>query len=133
MNQKQRLLFVLALILLAVTASSTHGTTTVALDRTTGIDVVSQDTGLLAVSQTTTGFNATTNNADLTVAVTNQLALPIDRITISVDGTTKTTGRILPGATDSVSFTGVDCSTMIMIKYDTEGLAQRVERPIDCR
>jgi hypothetical protein len=133
MNQRQRLLFVLALVLLAVTASSTHGTTTVALDRTAGIDVVEQDTGLLAVSQTTTGFNATTNNADLTVTVTNQLTLPIDRIAISVDGTTKTTGRVSPGATDSVSFPSVDCSAIIVIEYDTESLAQRVERPIDCR
>lgn len=133
MNQKQRLLFVLALILLAVTASSTYGTTTVTLDRTAGIDVVGQDTGLLAVSQTTDGFNATTNNADLTVAVTNQLTLPIDRIIISVGGTTKTIVRISPGATDSVSFTNVDCSTIIMIEYDSKSLAQRVERPISCR
>jgi hypothetical protein len=133
MNQKQRLLFVLALILLAVTASSTHGTTTVALDRTAGIDIVGKDAGLLAVSQTTNGFNATTNNADLTVTVTNQLALPIDRITVSVDGTTKTTERVSPGATGSVSFTDVDCSTIIVIEYDTKSLAQRVERPIDCR
>ncbi|ESS02960.1 MAG: hypothetical protein A07HR67_02468 [uncultured archaeon A07HR67] len=129
---RQRLLLVLAIVLLTVTASGTHGATTVALDRTTATDIVDQDSGLLAVSQATTGFNTTTNRADLTVTATNQLTLTIDKINISVDGTTRTAKRVSPGATVSVSFTSVDCAATVVIEYDTESITQRAERQIDC-
>jgi hypothetical protein len=133
MNRGGRLLFVLALALIIVTATGTHGATTVALDRTADVDIVDQSAGLLAVSQTPTGFNATTNTANLTITVTNQLTLPIERVDVTVEYTTRTTGHVSPGGRADVSFTDVDCATTVVIEYDTGALEQRIERPILCR
>lgn len=129
---KRGRLLLLALALLAVTASATHGATSVSLDRTASVDIVDQNAGLLAVSQTTTGYNSTLNTADLTVKVTNQLTVTIDQVDISAGGTAKTTGTVSPGATASVSFPNADCVTTVVIRYDTGSLTQRIERPIRC-
>ena len=102
------------------------------LDRTASVDIVDQNAGLLAVSQTTTGYNSTLNTADLTVKVTNQLTVTIDQVDVSAGGTAKTTGTVSPGATASVSFTNADCVATIVIRYDTGSLTQRIERPIRC-
>jgi len=122
----------LALALLAVTASATHGATSVSLDRTASVDVVDQNAGLVTVSQTATGYNSTLNTADLTVKVTNQLTVTIDQVDVSAGGTAKTIKTVSPGETASVSFTNVDCATTIVIKYDTGSLSQRIEQPIRC-
>lgn len=132
---KQKTILLLALVVLAFAVLGPSGThaATVTLDRTTGTDIVDQSGGLLAVSQTTTGFNATTNRAELSVEVTNQNTMTVNQVDISADGTTKTTGTMSPGVTAGVSFTDVDCATTIVIEYDTGSLAQRIERPISCR
>jgi archaellum component FlaF (FlaF/FlaG flagellin family) len=132
MKRRRILLLALALALLAIAASGTHGATSVALDRTASVDIVEQSAGLLAVSQTTTGYNSTLNTADLTVEVTNQISVSIDQVDISADGATKITGSLLPGATASVSFSGVDCDGTTVIAYDTGSLEQRIETEIRC-
>jgi hypothetical protein len=122
----------LAVALLAITASGTHGATTIALDRTANVDIVDQSVGLLAVSQTTTSFNSTLNTADLTVEVTNQVTVEIDQVDISADGTTKTATVGSPGATASVSFTDVDCAAIVVIEYSTGSLEQQIRTDIRC-
>jgi archaellum component FlaF (FlaF/FlaG flagellin family) len=129
--KKQVLL--LALALLVVTASGTHGSMTTTLDRTADVDIVDQGAGLMAVSQTTTGYNSTLNTADLTVEVTNQISVSISQADISADGTTKTTESLSPGATATVSFTDVDCSRTVVIRYETDSFTQRIEQPITCQ
>lgn len=119
--------------MLAITASSTHGTTSMTLDRTASVDIVDQNAGLLAVSQTTTGYNSTLNRADLNLKVTNQISVSIDRVNISAGGTAKSTGSLSPGASDSVSFADVDCDGTIAIAYEIGSLSQRIERPITCQ
>ena len=130
---KKRWMLLLAFALVVITASGTHGVTLIALDRPANVDIVDQNAGLLAVSQTTTGYNATTNRADLTVDVTNQLTVRIDQIHISADGTTRTTGPVVSGASDSVSFTEVDCDQAILIEYGVGSVEQRIETDIRCQ
>ncbi|ERG88215.1 MAG: hypothetical protein J07HX5_00358 [halophilic archaeon J07HX5] len=130
---KRGRILLLALALLAVTAGGTHGATSMTLDRTANIDIVDQNAGLLAVSQTTTGYNSTLNTADLTVEVTNQISVSIDQVDISAGGTAKPTGSLSPGVSDSVSFPDVDCNGTIAIAYEIGSLNQRIERPITCQ
>ncbi|ESS06226.1 MAG: hypothetical protein A07HB70_01776 [uncultured archaeon A07HB70] len=131
MNRRRT--FALTFALLAITASGTHGAMSMTLDRTASVDIVDQNAGLLAVSQTTTDFNSTQNTADLTVEITNQITVDIDRVDITTDGTTRSTGTVSPGAIDSVSFADVDCAAIVVIEYDTGSLDQRIERPITCQ
>jgi hypothetical protein len=129
---KRRPILLLAFALLAITVSGTHGATSIELDRTADVDIVDQDAGLLAVSQTTSNFNSTPNTADLTVTVTNQITVDIAQVNISAGGITKTTGIVSPGATASVSFTDVDCASTIVVEYNTGSLEQRISADIRC-
>jgi hypothetical protein len=129
---KRRRILLLALALLAIAASGTHGSTSVALDRTASVDIVEQSAGLLAVSQTTTGYNSTLNTADLTVEVTNQLTVTITQIDISVDGTTKSDNIVGPGRSSSSSFNDVDCDETIVIEVDAGSLQQQIRTDIRC-
>lgn len=130
---QRRILFIL-LALLVITASGTHGATSVTLDRTANVDIVDQDAGLLAVSRTTTGYNETTNTADLTVEVTNQLTVTITQIDISVGGTTKSEDIVGPGVSRSSSFPDVDCDETIVIEVDATyaSLQQQIRTDIRC-
>lgn len=125
-------ILLLAFALLAITVSGTHGATSIELERTAEVDIVDQDAGLLAVSQTTNNFNSTLNTADLTVAVTNQVTVDIAQLSISADGTTRTTGVVSPGATASVSFTDVDCASTIVVEYTTGSLEQQISADVRC-
>ena len=129
---KRRRILLLALALLAIAASGTHGSTSVALDRTANVDIVDQNAGLLAVSQTTTGYNSTTNTADLTVEVTNQLTVTITQIDLSVEGTTKSDNVVGPGVSRSSSFGDVDCDETIVIEVDAGSLQQQIRTDIRC-
>jgi ABC-type glycerol-3-phosphate transport system substrate-binding protein len=129
---KRKSIIILAFAALAITASGTHGATSIALERTANVDIVDQNAGLLAVSQTTTNFNTTLNTADLRVDVTNQFTADIDQVNITVDGVTKTTGTVSPGVTYIVSFTDVDCASTVVIQYSTGSLEQRITADIRC-
>lgn len=120
------------LALLVITASGTHGATSMTLDRTANVDIVDQNAGLLAVSQTTTGYNSTTNTADLTVEVTNQLTVTITQIDLSVEGTTKSDNVVGPGVSRSSSFGDVDCDETIVIEVDAGSLQQQIRTDIRC-
>ena len=122
----------IVLALLVITASGTHGATSMTLDRTADVDIVDQDAGLLAVSQTTTGYNETTNTADLTVEVTNQLTVTITQIDLSVAGTTKSDNVVGPGESRSSSFGDVDCDETIVIEVDAGSLQQQIRTDIRC-
>lgn len=102
------------------------------LDRTANVDIVDQNAGLLAVSQTTTGYNETTNTADLTVEVTNQLTVTITQIDLSVEGTTKSDNVVGPGVSRSSSFGDVDCDETIVIEVDAGSLQQQIRTDIRC-
>jgi hypothetical protein len=122
----------IVLVLLVITASGTHGATSMTLDRTANVDIVDQDAGLLAVSQTTTGYNSTLNTADLTVEVTNQLTVTITQIDLSVEGTTKSDNVVGPGLSRSSSFGDVDCDETIVIEVDAGSLQQQIRTDIRC-
>jgi hypothetical protein len=122
----------IVLVLLVITASGTHGATSMTLDRTANVDIVDQDAGLLAVSQTTTGYNSTLNTADLTVEVTNQLTVTITQIDLSVEGTTKSDNVVGPGLSRSSSFGDVDCDETIVIEVDAGSLQQQIRTDIQC-
>ena len=128
---QRRILFII-LALLVITASGTHGATSMTLDRTANVDIVDQNAGLLAVSQTTTGYNSTTNTADLTVEVTNQLTVTITQIDLSVEGTTKSDNVVRPGVSRSSSFGDVDCDETIVIEVDAGSLQQQIRTDIRC-
>lgn len=128
---QRRILFII-LALLVITASGTHGATSMTLDRTANVDIVDQNAGLLAVSQTTTGYNSTTNTADLTVEVTNQLTVTITQIDLSVEGTTKSDNVVGPGVSRSSSFGDVDCDETIVIEVDAGSLQQQIRTDIRC-
>jgi len=128
---QRRILFIV-LVLLVITASGTHGATSMTLDRTANVDIVDQDAGLLAVSQTTTGYNSTLNTADLTVEVTNQLTVTITQIDLSVEGTTKSDNVVGPGLSRSSSFGDVDCDETIVIEVDAGSLQQQIRTDIQC-
>lgn len=138
-------------MILTITTSGTHGASSVSLDRTANVDIVSQEAGLLSVLQTTTessttgsggdgsGSSAsgggrttrgTSNTIDLTVTVTNQITVEIVQVDISLGGTTETIGSVASGATDSVIFIDIDCASLIMINYNTGSLERQIRTDI---
>lgn len=86
----------------------------------------------MAVSQTTTGYNETTNTADLTIEVTNQLTVIITQIDILVDGTTKSDNIVGPGVSSSFSFNDVGCDETIVINVDAGSLQQQIRTDMRC-
>lgn len=122
----------LLVVVLLLVASGTHASAAVESERESSVDVVKQSEGLVSVSQTTSDYNSTTDTANLTVTVTNQITVTIDEVEIAVGGVEKSTEELSPGEPDSTSFSEVECTETIVVKFTVGSLSVRVETPIEC-
>lgn len=123
------LLSVVIILLFAFGTSASFSTTA---DRTVSADVVGPEAGLLAVSQTTSDYNSTTDTANLEVTITNQATTAINEVKVEVDGETKSTDSLEPGESDSVTFTDVICTATITTRFTEGSLSVNINTAIKC-
>lgn len=122
----------LCVALCLILAGGTHASATYSLQTEANVDIVSQETGLVGVEQVTTGYNATTGTADISLIVTNQRAVQISPLEIRIGDSSASTKALAPGESQRIQFTAVKCAETIRAETRMDELHLQITTPVTC-